>query len=267
MSTIRVASYNLKDFTLDRSAAARVIQTIDPDVLCLQEVPRRLFSTFRVSAFAAECGMYWSGRHRGSGGTTIFTSLRVQVTESRHYRLRVARLQRTRGYAVIRVAPPGREPLVAASVHLSLDEAERERHAGEILKAVSAGGPVLLAGDLNEGETGRAWRLFASPLRLISPTAPTFTARNPRKLLDVIFASPGLTVLPHQELALPDADLVAASDHRPVWVDLDLDPQPAPPAGEIADEHLSEEAVVEAEQEAAESVAEGEAQAEQQASR
>ncbi|MFC8501418.1 endonuclease/exonuclease/phosphatase family protein [Pedococcus sp. NPDC057267] len=225
---MRVASYNLKDLTLDRHAAARVVRAIDPDVLCLQEVPRRLFSSWRVSAFAAECGMYWSGRHRGSGGTTIFTSLRVQVAESRHHRLQVAALQRTRGYAVARVAPAGSQPLVVASVHLSLDAAERERHAAQILQAVAGGGGgVLLAGDLNEGESGAAWQRFAAGLRLVSPTAPTYPAPAPRRLLDVVFASPGLTVLAHRDVALPEADLVAASDHRPVWVDLDLDPVPA----------------------------------------
>ena len=222
MSTLRVVSYNLKDFTMDRHAAARVIQVLDPDVLCLQEVPRRLFASWRVSAFAAECGMFWSGRHRGSGGTTVFTSLRVQVAESRHVRLRVRALQRTRGYAVARVAVPGHQPLVVASVHLGLEAAERERHAGLVLEAVSGGDPVLLAGDLNEGETGGAWRLFAGPLRLVSPPVPTFPARHPRRVLDVVFASPGLTALPHQALDLPEADLVAASDHRPTWVDLDL---------------------------------------------
>jgi endonuclease/exonuclease/phosphatase family metal-dependent hydrolase len=175
-----------------------------------------------VSAFAAECGMFWSGRHRGSGGTTVLTSLRVQVAESRHVRLRVRALQRTRGYAVARLALPGHQPLVAASVHLSLDPAERERHAGLILADVSGGGPVVLAGDLNEGETGAAWRTFAAPLRLASPTAPTFPARHPRRLLDVVFASPDVKVLPHQEVALPEADVVAASDHRPTWVDVDL---------------------------------------------
>ncbi|GAA2731881.1 hypothetical protein GCM10009867_06560 [Pedococcus aerophilus] len=227
---MRVASYNLKDLTLDRHAAARVIRAIDPDVLCLQEVPRRLFGSWQVSAFAAECGLYWSGRHRGSGGTTILTSLRVDVRESRHHRLRVATLQRTRGYAVARVAPAGHEPLVVASVHLSLDAAERERHAGQILRGVSGGGPVLLAGDLNEVETGRAWQVFASPLHLVSPTTPTYPARAPRKVLDVIFASRDLTVLPHREVPLDAADLVAASDHRPTWVDVDLDPQAVPSA-------------------------------------
>lgn len=222
MTTLRVASYNLRDFKDDTAAAARVIAAIDPDVLCLQEVPRRLLSSFRVAAFAARCGMYWSGRHRGSGGTTIFTSLRVQVEESRHHRLRVALLQRTRGYAVIRVASPGHPPIVAASVHLSLDADEREQHAGQILEMLSDGGPVVLAGDLNEGETGRAWRTFAAPLRLVSPTAPTFPARRPHRLLDVVFASPELVVAPHRPIAVDEADLVAASDHRPVWVDLDL---------------------------------------------
>ncbi|HET7278161.1 MAG TPA: endonuclease/exonuclease/phosphatase family protein [Dermatophilaceae bacterium] len=222
MTTVRVASYNLRDFKDDPGAAARVIRAIDPDVLCLQEVPRRLFSTFRVASFAARCGMYWSGRHRGSGGTTIFTSLRVQVSESRHHRLRVARLQRTRGYAVMRLATPGCQPLVVASVHLSLDEAERQRHAAHVLKSISGGGPVLLAGDLNEGEQGRAWELIASSMRLISPAAPTFPARNPRSMLDVVFGSPDVVVGPHQELSLPVDDLVAASDHRPVWVDVQL---------------------------------------------
>lgn len=252
MTTMRVASYNLKDFTLDRHAAARVVRAIDPDVLCLQEVPRRLLSPWRVSDFAAECGLFWSGRHRGSGGTTIFTSLRVQVSESRHHRLRVAALQRTRGYAVIRVGPAGHQPLVVASVHLSLDAEERERHAAQILRTVAGGGPVLLAGDLNEGETGKAWRLFASPLRLISPTVPTYPAKAPRKVLDVIFASPDLTVLPHRDVALEAADLLAASDHRPTWVDVDLDPQVVPTAETETGPMVPESTVEEAEERAEE---------------
>ncbi|WP_270889119.1 endonuclease/exonuclease/phosphatase family protein [Pedococcus sp. 5OH_020] len=222
MSTIRVASYNLKDLTLDRRAAARVIRTIDPDVLCLQEVPRRLFSPWRVSAFAAECGLYWSGRHRGSGGTTIFTSLRVHVAESSHLRLPVAALQRTRGYAVMSVAPAGHPALLVASVHLSLDARERVAHAERILRTLSASARVLLAGDLNESESGAAWRMFAGRLRVVSPARPTYPAKAPHRMLDVIFASPDLPVLPHQEVPLDDADLAAASDHRPTWVDLNV---------------------------------------------
>ena len=151
----------------------------------------------------------------------------MQVSESRHHRLRVAALQRTRGYAVARVGPAGSPSLVVASVHLSLDAAERDRHAAQVLRTVAGGGPVLLAGDLNEGENGLAWQRFAAGLRLVSPTTPTYPAPAPRRLLDVVFAAPELTVLPHRAVPLPEADVVAASDHRPVWVDLDLDPAAA----------------------------------------
>jgi len=261
VSVMRVASYNLKDFTLDQHAAARIVRAIDPDVLCLQEVPRRLFAPWRVSMFAAECGMYWSGKHRGSGGTTIFTSLRVQVAELRHYRLRVAALQRTRGYAVLRVGPPGDQPVVVASVHLSLDADERAVHAGQILRTLTqagvaggAAGPVLLAGDLNEGETGKAWQAFASPLRLVSPTTPTYPAKAPRRALDVIFASPGLTVLPHRPVDLPTEELIAASDHRPTWVDVELDPAAAPSAEVETGPAVAESTVEDAEAKAEDQV-------------
>ena len=223
MRTIRIASYNTRDFLEDPFAAARVVRAIDPDVLCLQEVPRRLFSARRVANFATLCAMSWAGRHRGSGGTTIFTSPRVEVLESMHHRLRVARLQRTRGFALARVSAGGREPIVVASVHLSLDARERAAHARAILDTVGVGAEVVLAGDLNEGESGEAWKAFAGVLRLVSPLTPTFPAHRPRRVLDVVFASSGLKAAPHAEVPIPEADLVAGSDHRPTWVDLILD--------------------------------------------
>ena len=222
MTTIRIASYNPRDVLEDPFAAARVVRAIDPDVLCLQEVPRRLFSSRRVANFARNCAMSWSGRHRGSGGTTIFTSQRVDVVESAHHRLAVARLQRTRGFALARVVAPGCEPLAVASVHLSLDARERAAHAQVILQTINVGGEVVLAGDLNEGDSGQAWRAFAGVMRLVSPMTPTYPATRPRKVLDVIFASPGLQAEPHADLAIAEADLIAGSDHRPTWVDITL---------------------------------------------
>lgn len=255
MTTIRIASYNTRDFLEDPYAAARVVRAIDPDVLCLQEVPRRLFSTQRVASFARDCGMYWSGRHRGSGGTTIFTSLRVDVVESRHHRLRVALLQRTRGFALARVAAPGREPIAVASVHLSLDARERAAHAQVILRAINVGGEVVLAGDLNEGDSGEAWQAFAGVMRLVSPLTPTYPAARPRRVLDVIFASSGLRAEPHVELDIPEADLVAGSDHRPTWVDIRLEEptvvqERAEDASTEASASVTDEMVAEAEAEA-----------------
>jgi endonuclease/exonuclease/phosphatase family metal-dependent hydrolase len=220
MGELRVMSYNVKDLTMDRLATARVVRAVGPDVLCLQEVPRRLSGAWRVAAFARECGLHWSGHHRGSGGTTILTSLRVQVHEVGHHRLAVPRWQRTRGYAVARLGLAGQAPMVVASVHLGLDAAEREEHATQILRTVGTGEPVLVAGDLNEDESGASWRHFSSVLRPVSATGPTYPSEAPRVRLDVIFASAGVPAHFGGEVLAREDDLVAASDHRPVWVDV-----------------------------------------------
>lgn len=228
MSSLRVASYNTRDFLDDERLAARVVRAVAPDVLCLQEVPRRLLAGWRVARFAARCGLHWPGRHRGSGGTTIFTSARLEVLACHHSRLPVRWPDRTRGYAVTRLALPDGAELTAVSVHLSLRPGERVTHVERILEGLSDRGPLVLAGDLNEDETGGAWRLLDVPdrLRLVSPARPTYPANSPRRRLDVVFASPELRVLPHREVAVPASAYARASDHRPTWVDLALDAAP-----------------------------------------
>lgn len=220
--TLRVASYNVRDFKDDTEAAVRVIRGINPDVLCLQEVPRHLMSSHRIASFAAKCGLYWSPGHRGSGGTTVMSSLRLDVTDSQHKSLRVAWLQRERGYAVSHVRMPGHQAVCFVSVHMSLDADERVAHAATVLDTVQGDRPLIVAGDFNEGPDGKAWQATKERLRVVSDDAPTFPASNPRHRIDVIFASSELSVVPGAAVELDPTDLVAATDHLPIWVDLDL---------------------------------------------
>ena len=228
MAVVRVASYNTRDFLDDHRLAARLVRAVDPDVLCLQEVPRRFLGGWRTARFARACGMHWSGRHRGSGGTTVFTSPRVRVLASDHQRLPVRWPDRTRGYAVVRVRTEGGGELTAVSVHLSLKPGERVVHTERILAWIAELGPLVLAGDLNEDSSGAAWQLIDVPdrLRLVSPPVPTFPAARPRRRLDVVFASPSLAPLPHREVAVPDEAWARASDHRATWVDLEVPTRP-----------------------------------------
>lgn len=220
--TLRVCSYNVRDFKDDPDAAARVVRCISPDLLCLQEVPRHLLSSRRIARFANACGLSWSGGHRGSGGTTVMSSLQVELGDVRHSRLPVPPLQRERGYAVCRVRLPGYQDVSLVSVHLSLDPRERAEHAAAVLAALPGDVPLILAGDLNEGPDGLAWQVIAERLSVVSPDVLTYPAGSPRSRLDVIFASAMLPPVAREPIELDLADLVAATDHRPVWVNVDL---------------------------------------------
>ena len=172
MRPVRVASYNTRDFLDDRDAAASVVRAIDPDVLCLQEVPRRLGAAWRVSRFAGACGMAWVGRHRGSGGTTIFVSERIRVSGAGHHRLPVRLLDRTRGYAVAHLVIDGWQPLTAVSLHLSLRPEERQRHAGAILAALAIWMLLRkLAKVKTAFEESEAIKMLAEEARWTDPTA------------------------------------------------------------------------------------------------
>jgi endonuclease/exonuclease/phosphatase family metal-dependent hydrolase len=88
---------------------------------------------------------------------------------------------------------------------------------------VPEGEPTVVAGDLNEGATGPAWQTLAARLPPVTPDAPTFPARHPQHRIDAIFVSPQLRAVDGRPR--PDfgaGDLVAATDHLPVWVDLDV---------------------------------------------
>ncbi|WP_347350034.1 endonuclease/exonuclease/phosphatase family protein [Intrasporangium sp.] len=216
---LRVASYNLRDLLDDPAAAARVVRAIEPDVLCLQEVPRRLTTEFRLPAFARRCGLYWAGGRRGTGGTAILTALRVHTHRTVARRLPVRFPDRTRGYAAHLLSVPGSRPVWVASIHLGLRGDERERHLAEVITGL--GHPAVVAGDLNEGPTGAAWARLAATCRQVSGDHPTYPADHPTALLDTVFAAAEIAVAPVGPSPHPlHEDLVAASDHRPCWADL-----------------------------------------------
>lgn len=224
-SRLRIASYNLRGLKDDAGSAVEVVRRIDPDVLLLQEIPRHPFSGWRIAAFARRCSLRWTGRTRRLSGTGMMTSWRVGATDSIDRKLPVAPRANPRSYTVAQVRPPGGADVTVVSVHLSLLQEERLRHATLVLDELAADptladGPFLIGGDLNESSSGGAWRLLSERLPLASPDRPTFPSARPKSWIDAIFASPQLMVLPHQDVTLEPELLAAATDHLPVWVDI-----------------------------------------------
>jgi endonuclease/exonuclease/phosphatase family metal-dependent hydrolase len=247
---IRVLTYNLRDLKDDAAAVARVVRAVAPDVACLQEVPRHVFAGHRVGGLADACRLLWSGGGVRSGGTAVLTSLRVDQRSSLAARLPVKGLfARTRGFASAVVAVPGGPTLTVASVHLGLGADERQRLAALVLGQLQASGPApyVVAGDFNEPPGGPAWRVFGAVVRDASAALAgaggaagpggasgsggaglTFPARAPRQRIDAVLVSAGLLVHSVRVVGVADgvdpADLLAASDHLPVVVDLQIPP-------------------------------------------
>lgn len=222
-------SYNLRSLRDDRAAAAAVIRAVAPDVLLVQEAPRHPGAAARIRGFARECGLTWGGRTRWVSGTTVLTRAGVAAGPTRDHALatqaRWGRAANPRGFSTVRVRGDRGAEMIAVCVHLSLVPAERELHALQIVhrvRAAAAGTPVVLGGDLNESQEAAAWQVLQSWLPQVSEPAPTFPARHPRACIDAIFADARLPVGSGAEPVLSTSLLEAASDHRPIWVDLDL---------------------------------------------
>ncbi|WP_134772905.1 endonuclease/exonuclease/phosphatase family protein [Ornithinimicrobium flavum] len=222
---LRIASYNLRGLKDDASLAARVVRRITPDVLLVQEAPRHPLSSYAMTRFARESGMLWSGRTRVLSGTTLLTSLAVTASDAQDRRLRTGLRENPRSYTVATVRRTGGPALAVASVHLSLDARQRVEHVRAVLAEIEADTPSLplvVGGDLNEGSDGTAWGALAGHLTEVSDDRPTFPAAHPRSRIDALFGRGHAGVTPGDPALLEGMGLSRASDHLPVWVDLQL---------------------------------------------
>lgn len=225
MTQIRIVSYNVRGLRGDRAAVVDVIRDLRPDVLCLQEAPRRFAWRGTLAAFARDTDVLYVAGGGSSGGTAMLTSVRVDVRSSAEHLLPRTWGMTRRGLVLARVAVSGRE-LAVAAVHLGLDPAERARHLTTILGLVrlERAPAVAIVGDVNETERSITWaRLAASyaDVGAADPT-PTFSTANPRHRIDGVFVSGGVEVAAYRVVDTPAVQ--KASDHRPVVVDLIVGP-------------------------------------------
>ena len=224
-SSLRVLSYNIRSLRDDKHAVADVIRSCAADVVCIQEAPRFLRWRSKRAAIAREAGLVVATADRPAG-LMLMTSLRVKVVRTGFHLFSKSPDLHQRGVCWADVVVGGVSWRIA-SIHLSLDAAERQRHQGELWSCLTAGDveslPLVVAGDVNETSDGPVWTDLAT--RLVDAAvaadgvADTFSAANPHKRIDGIFVDPAVTVLSCR--VVDDVPGVrAASDHLPVLADL-----------------------------------------------
>ncbi|NDL57302.1 endonuclease/exonuclease/phosphatase family protein [Phytoactinopolyspora mesophila] len=250
---VRLVSYNVRGLRDDAGAVAQILRELDPDVVCLQEMPRWLAWRGRCAALARRAHLLYAGGGGNTGGTGLMTAVRVDVHDLREHRLRRTPGLHRRG-TVLATLGKGPARFGVASVHLGLDAAERARHFTDIsglikqmTRSVEGAGTrggersgqaasraedpvVIIAGDMNETPSAMTWTRIAGQYvdaGADDPT-PTFSTAQPRHRIDGVFTRGPVEVASYSVL---DSPLVAAaSDHRPVVADLLLPSSSRPAA-------------------------------------
>jgi len=217
---LRVATYNVHGLRDDRAALAEVVRDLDPDVLIVQEAPRRLRWRSRCAHLAHDLGMVYVTGGAPSLGNVILTSLRIRAGEDWALRYPLTPGRHLRGAAFARCTVGG-APCVVVGSHLSIDATERPAQAQRLAKALAdLDAPVILGADLNEEPGGPAWQALTAGLTDAAGGTATATFPVAGWQLDAILVDPRVTVTGYRVVDSPAAR--RASDHLPVVAELTL---------------------------------------------
>jgi endonuclease/exonuclease/phosphatase family metal-dependent hydrolase len=225
--SVRVLTYNVHGLHDDRHALASVVREAAPDVVIVQEAPRRFRWRTKCADLAHSWGMVYAAGGLPALGNLIVTTQRIRVHQTWCVRYPLTPGRHLRGAAFARctvAGPDGHElSFVVAGTHLATDDAERPRQARAFTDAVTAiTDPAIVGLDANETPGGPSWAVVADG-RTDAAVArgddrPTFPAARPTRRLDAVFVDPRWTVTRYDVIATETA--LAASDHLPVLVEV-----------------------------------------------
>lgn len=222
---LRVVAYNIHSSRDDLNALAAVVRGLNPDILIMQEGPRRFRWRTKAAALAHSFHMVYATGGLPSLGNVIMTSLKVRVRETWEVRFPLKPGRHMRGAAFARCEAGG-AAFTVVGTHLSTDDEERPSQAELLRQAVSGiEGPVILGGDLNDIPGSASWALAHAGLvdvgdRMGFGDVCTFPCRGADRRLDTIAVTDQIGLEAYQ---VETGELThRASDHFPVVADLVL---------------------------------------------
>ena len=179
--SVRVVSYNVHGLDDDRGALDAVVRTLAPDVVFVQEAPRRFRWRTRCAEMAHSLGMIYAAGGLPSLGNVIVTSHRVRVHETWCLRYPLTPGRHMRGAAFARCSVGGCRSGRRARIWPPMTPSGR-RQAQLLDRGVDGvAEPVMFGGDLNETAAGASWQLLADGLIDVGAASdvPTFPVDEP----------------------------------------------------------------------------------------
>ncbi|GHV26370.1 hypothetical protein FACS1894176_06970 [Bacteroidia bacterium] len=227
----RLLSYNVRhcegmDNQVDYDRIASIINDLDVDIVCLQELDKNTTRTGQVdqiSILAEKTGM---------------TACFAKAIDYEGGEYGVGILTKEIPLATSQYPLPGKEPrtvliaefadYVVASTHLDLQGDTRLEDAKIVTEKVKAlGKKAYLAGDFNEKDrTGAVFQVLDKDWTVVSSPAKTFPTGTPRTCIDYVLT---LNTGDNYQVSntsvvysLPKVNVATASDHYPIYTDFNI---------------------------------------------
>lgn len=241
-SRLRVVAYNVGVFSKysDDSTQdiANMMHELGADAMALCELDscNRRHPTFQLQDFSQKLAsgpadewsyrfgsaMQWNGGAYGTGLVThapIMNSFEIKLPKGEGYEPRVCVVAETASYVIAAVhLDHSSEDVRMTQTDLITDELKARYKESRK--------PVFLCGDLNATPDSRTLRRLSEDWTVLSDPAPTYPSDNPRQCIDYILALNNRARYKVQKTAVltdaASADVVKASDHLPVYVDVIL---------------------------------------------
>lgn len=219
---LRVATYNIHqgfDITGQPSldAIADVLESEQPQVVALQEVPRGWAVNGSVDALgwlSERLGMHaaWGPAADRLWGNAVLSRYPIVAVENRPMPNNEA-LRFDRAYLVVTIAVPGQRVQVVAT-HLHHVQQEPQRRLPQVralLDGIDWDRPTILLGDLNAQPHDEEVQLLTQSGLLASDSPiPTYPSERPRRQIDHVLATDHFVL--HDVRAIQ----TTASDHLPL---------------------------------------------------
>ena len=243
---LRVLSYNIHhgagvDRKLDLQRIARVINSVDPDLVALQEVDQNVARSKDVdqpAELARLTGMkaVFYGNiplQNGMYGNAILSKL--PLTSSTHVLLPNHNEGEQRGMILADVDSAGATNLRFIATHFDhrRDESERIASAERVNDVAKQYPkvPMILAGDLNATRSSKTLQILEEQWQIAGPELATVPVSQPERQIDFVLCRP---VESWEVVETRVLDESVASDHRAILTILRFRPEASKPTGSRA---------------------------------
>lgn len=234
-TTVKVMSYNiLHGVNLQGEntlvAQGELIRRLDPDVVALQEVDRRVqrsggVDQVTVLADKAGAAARWFCKHYdyqgGEYGLGFVSKLALNTSGNQCHRIPLINNDgstETRALLAAEAMLDDGTTITVVSVHMGLNQSTRLAQAAEIVRLFGLHERVILCGDMNAESGTPEMQILERAFKNVGSPELTFPTGKPTKKIDFIMVRP----MDAKVSAFRVLDEVTLSDHYPIWAEIEM---------------------------------------------